>query len=147
MLPLVVLAIETGMRRSELLALRWADVDVSRRTATLPASMNGDGRIVPLSSRAISVLQSLPTRHSGAVIPMHYLSVAAAFSRAVERAGIDHLRFHDLRHTAITRMADKLPNVIELSAVAGHKSLKILQRHYRPQAEELAWKLGYPSSA
>ncbi len=140
--PLVVLAIETGMRRSELLALRWADVDLSRRTATLHISKNGDGRIVPLSSRAVAVLQSLPKSISGAVIPMHYFSVAAAFSRAVAHSGIDHLRFHDLRHTAITRMADKLPNVIELSAVTGHKSLKMLQRYYHPQAEELARKLG-----
>lgn len=142
MLPLAVLAIETGMRRGELLALRWADIDLSRRTATLHTSKNGDGRIVPLSSRAVATLQSLPKSICGAVIPMHDFSVAAAFSRAVERAGIDHLRFHDLRHTAITRMAGKLPNVIELSAVTGHKSLKMLQRYYHPQAEELARKLG-----
>ncbi len=142
MLPLVILAIETGMRRSELLALRWSDIDLSRRTATLHTSKNGEGRIVPLSSRAAEVLHALPTSICGTVIPMHYFSVAAAFSRAVERAGIDHVRFHDLRHTAITRMADKLPNVIELSAVTGHKSLRMLQRYYHPQAEELARKLG-----
>lgn len=142
MRPLVILALETAMRRSELLALTWPDIDLSRRTATLRTSKNGEGRVVPLSSRALQTLQALPRTTHGAIIPMRYFSVAAAFSRAVERAGIAHLRFHDLRHTAITRMAEKLPNVIELSAVSGHKSLAMLKRYYHPRPEQLALKLG-----
>jgi integrase len=69
-------------------------------------------------------------------------AACAAFERATGRAGIEGLRFHDLRHTAITRMAAKLPNVIELAAVSGHKSLRMLQRYYHPRAEDLARKLG-----
>ena len=52
------------------------------------------------------------------------------------------VRFHDLRHMAITRLAEKLPNLIELSAVSGHKSLAMLKRYYHPNAAELAKKLG-----
>ena len=52
------------------------------------------------------------------------------------------MRFHDLRRTAITRMAEKLPNVVELAAVSGHKSLMVLKRYYQPTAEALALKLG-----
>jgi integrase len=66
----------------------------------------------------------------------------AAFKRGLVRAGLDDLRFHDLRRTAITRMAEKLPNVIELSAVTGHKSLMVLKQYYRPSASGLAQKLG-----
>jgi len=63
MQPLVQLALETAMRRGELLSLRWSDVDLSGRTATLCQTKNGDKRIVPLSSRAIAGLQSMPDGH------------------------------------------------------------------------------------
>ena len=140
--PLVVLALETAMRRGELLGLRWQDVNLVKRTATLHDTKNGEGRVVPLSSRAVEVLQTLPRSISGHVIPMTPFAACAAFDRATDRAKIDGLRFHDLRHTAITRMAEKLPNVIELAAVSGHKSLRMLQRYYHPRAEDLAHKLG-----
>lgn len=140
--PLVVLALETAMRRGELLGLNWQDVNLVNRTATLHDTKNGDGRTVPLSSRAVEVLQALPRSISGHVIPMTPFAACAAFDRATDRANIDGLRFHDLRHTAITRMAEKLPNVIELAAVSGHKSLRMLQRYYHPRAEDLAHKLG-----
>jgi integrase len=62
--------------------------------------------------------------------------------RATDRVGLGEVRFHDLRHTATTVMATKLPNVIELAAVTGHKSLTMLKRYYHPKASELAKKLG-----
>lgn len=142
MRPLVMLALETAMRRGELLALRWEDVSLSSRTALLHDTKNGEGRVVPLSSRAIEVLQALPRSMTGQVIPMTAFAACAAFERATARSGIEGLRFHDLRHTAITRMAEKLPNVIELAAVSGHKSLRMLQRYYHPRAEDLARRLG-----
>lgn len=141
-LPLVVLALETAMRRGELLALRWDDAHLSNRTATLHDTKNGEGRVVPLSSRAVEVLQGLPRSITGRVIPMSSFAVCAAFKRATARAGIEGFRFHDLRHSAISRMAEKIPNVIELAAVSGHKSLRMLQRYYHPRAEDLAQKLG-----
>ena len=142
LLPLVVLALETAMRRSELLGLRWQDVNLGKRTASLHDTKNGEGRVVPLSSKAVEILQALPRSICGRVIPLTSFAASAAFDRATERADIKGLRFHDLRHTAITRMAAKLPNVIELAAVSGHKSLRMLQRYYHPRAEDLAQKLG-----
>ena len=76
------------------------------------------------------------------VSPVKYFTLDAAFKRGVRRAGLDGVRFHDLRRTAITRMAEKLPNVIELAAVSGHKSLMVLKRYYRPSAMDMAKKLG-----
>ena len=140
--PLVVLALETGMRRGELLSLRWERVDLTRRVARLLITKNGHSRTVPLSSQAVEVLSRLPRHISGVVFPMTPYATAAAFEKAVRRAGIEDLRFHDLRHTAITRLAQRLPNVIELAAVTGHRSLKMLQRYYHPSASELARKLG-----
>lgn len=142
MLPLVELALATGMRRGELLALRWEDIDISRRVAFLADTKNGESRRVPLSSAAVAVFQGLGLAAVGPVFPVTHHAVAAAFKKATVRALIPDVRFHDLRHTAITAMSRKLPNVIELASVTGHKSLKMLQRYYHPSAEELARKLG-----
>ncbi len=125
-LPVVRLALETAMRRSEILGLRWENIDLIRQTAYLPDSKNGTSRTVPLSAAAIEVLRSLPRNISGIVFPIHYFTLSAAFKRAVKRSGLIDFHFHDLRHTAITAMAQKLPNLIELSAVTGHKSLGML---------------------
>ena len=140
--PAVQLALATAMRRGELLSLRWENIDLQGRTAFLPDTKNGDSRMVPLSTSAVQVLEGLPKHISGIVIPVKFFSLDAAFKRARKRAGLQEVRFHDLRRTAITRMAEKLPNVIELAAVSGHKSLMVLKNYYRPSAKELAQKLG-----
>lgn len=140
--PAVQLALATAMRRGELLSLRWEHVDLQNRTAFLSDTKNGESRLVPLSTVAMQVLSDMPRHISGIVIPVKYFTLDAAFKRARKRAGLDDVRFHDLRRTAITRMAEKLPNVIELAAVSGHKSLMVLKRYYRPTAAELAQKLG-----
>ena len=140
--PAVQLALATAMRRGELLSLKWENVDLQGRTAFLPDTKNGDSRTVPLSSVAVQVFAELPRHISGLVIPVKYFTLDAAFKRGVRRVGLDGVRFHDLRRTAITRMAEKLPNVIELAAASGHKSLMVLKRYYRPTAAELAQKLG-----
>ena len=141
MLPLVQLALQTAMRRGELLALRWEHVDLERRTAYLPAVKNGRPRFVPLSSTAVALLRAVPMTESGRVFSIEPQTVAAAFKRATRRAAVGGLRFHDLRHCATSRMADKLPNVIELASVTGHQSLQMLKRYYHPNAEALAKKL------
>jgi integrase len=140
--PAVQLALATAMRRGELLSLRWEHIDLLGKTAFLPDTKNGDSRTVPLSSVAVQVLAELPRHISGMVIPVQYFTLDAAFKRGVRRSGLNGVRFHDLRRTAITRMAEKLPNVIELAAVSGHKSLMVLKRYYRPSAMDLAKKLG-----
>jgi len=110
------------MRRSELLALRWEDINLDRRTATLHMTKNGESRVVPLSTTAIQTLTSMPRSICGAIFPITSCALAANFDKAVERA--------------------KLPNLIELSAVSGHKSLAMLKRYYHPNVEDLARKLG-----
>ncbi|MCX7898417.1 MAG: site-specific integrase [Rhodocyclaceae bacterium] len=140
--PLVLFALETAMRRGELLSLRWEHVDLRRRTAHLPETKNGEARTVPLSSRAVAVLESLPRSLDGRVFPVTANALKLAWVRATKRAGLEDLHFHDLRHEATSRLAEKLPNVVELSAVTGHKDLRMLKRYYHPRAEDLARKLG-----
>ncbi|RDK04592.1 tyrosine-type recombinase/integrase [Paraburkholderia lacunae] len=142
LLPATILSLETGMRRGELVELRWSNVNLEVQTAYLPMTKNGTARTVPLSKKAVATLAALPRSIDGKVIPVKGNTLHAAFRKACKRAGIEDLHWHDLRHTAITRLAQKLPNVIELAAVSGHRSLAMLKRYYHPSATELARKLG-----
>lgn len=141
-LPLVQLALLTAMRRGELLALQRRHIDLTAQTAYLPSTKNGQPRCVPLSRAAVALLASVPVNDDGRVFHISAQTLAAAFKRVTRRAAVAGFRFHDLRHTATSRMAERLPNVIELAAVTGHQSLQMLKRYYHPSAEALARKLG-----
>lgn len=139
--PVVQFALETAMRRGEILDLRWRNVDFEQRTAFLPLTKNGKARTVPLSSRAVEILSSL-SRTDDRVFPISDYAVECAFVRACKRAEIDDMHFHDLRHMATTALSKKLPNVIELASVTGHSNVQMLKRYYHTSAAELALKLG-----
>lgn len=84
--PLVEFALETTVRRGELLALRQADIDDDTRVACLLDTQNGDDRSVPLSSAAVTILRQLPVSTCGRVFPLKPQTVAAAFKKATQRA-------------------------------------------------------------
>jgi len=140
--PAVLLALETAMRRGELLQLRWADIDLVRQVAHLPDTKNGTSRDVPLTSKAVALLQALPRSIGGRVLPASETALTEGFQRAAAKAGLVDFHFHDLRHEATSRLAEKLGNVLELASVTGHKDLRMLKRYYHPRAEDLARKLG-----
>lgn len=141
--PIVRLALETAMRRGELLGLRWEHIDLNRRIAHLPDTKNGESRTVPLSTAAIEVLRSLPRSFNGEVFPgLTAEAVKRSYVRAVHRAGIEDLRFHDLRHEATTRLFEKGLNIMEVATITGHKDLRMLRRYTHLKAEDLARKLG-----
>ena len=140
--PMAILSLETAMRRGELLQLRWQNIDLASQTAFLPMTKNGTPRTVPLSRKAVDLLRDLPRCIDGSVFPINAPAHHKAFERACKRAGLVDLHWHDLRHTAITRLATKLPNLIELAAVSGHRSLTMLKRYYHPSAADLAKKIG-----
>lgn len=140
--PVVVIAIETAMRRSEILSLRWIDVFLDDRYVRLHDSKNGEARDVPLSIRAGATLSALPRHISGLVFPITPDALKKAFVRACDRAELKNLHFHDLRHEATSRIAERLDNILELSAVTGHKTVQMLKRYYHPKASDLARKLG-----
>jgi len=141
--PVVQVAIETAMRRGEILSLRWEDVDLAKRTAHLRATKNGDSRTVPLSSAAIAVLTGLPRSIDGRVFPTTPEALKKGFTRACDRAGIDGLRFHDLRHEATSRLFERgVFDMMEVATITGHKTLSMLRRYTHLRAENLARKLG-----
>ena len=133
---------ETGNQEKKSLGLQWSDVDLRKRTAHLPKTKNGDARTVPLSSRAVAVLEALPRNLDGRVFGTTYEGVHQAFVRACKRAGIDDLRFHDLRHEATSRLFEKSLNPMQVAAITGHKTLQMLKRYTHLKAEDLAKMLG-----
>lgn len=142
LLPIVKLALETAMRRGELLSLRWKHIDLKRRVAFLPDTKIGETRSVPLSSVAIRVLSDIPRGKQDEVFRgLTGEAVKHAYVRAVRRAGIENLRFHDLRHEATTRLFEKGLNIMEVASITGHKDLWMLRRYTHLKAEDLARKL------
>lgn len=139
---IVQLAIETGMRRSELLSIEWDNVDLENRFVLLPDTKNGDSRAVPLSTRALMILEGIDKHPSGKVFLTRADSVSQAFNRACKRAGLENLRFHDLRHECTSRLFEKGLNTMEVSAITGHKTLSMLKRYTHLKASDLALKLG-----
>lgn len=141
--PALLLSVETAMRQGELLGLKWKDVDLKKRLAMLYETKNGEARAVPLTSGAVAVLQALPRDIGGLVIPQGRMTIYHAFLNACKRAKIENYTWHDLRHEALSRLAERGDlSVLELAAVSGHKTLQMLKRYTHLQAEKLAEKLG-----
>lgn len=133
------LGIQTGMRKGEMLSLEWARVCDS--VALLPRTKNGDARAVALSGEARETLSTLRGLDPVRVFTVDPASADVLFRKAVKRAGIHDLHFHDSRSEAITRLSKKL-DVLELARQVGHRDLKSLLIYYAPSAEDLAKKLG-----
>ena len=140
--PLVEFALETAMRRGELMSLLWMNINFEKSVAFLPLTKNGDSRYVPLSSKAVRILKSLPRGIDGRVFPLNKDTVSILFLRALRRAKVEDFHFHDLRHAAITRLSSIFSNPMQIAAISGHKSLSMLKRYTHLKAEDLVKKLG-----
>lgn len=142
--PLVVqLALATAMRRGELLRARWEHVCMTTRTLHLPVTKNGYARTIPLTGRALEVLQSLERLRSSSPLfsGLSAEAVKLAWKRTVRRAGIDDLHFHDLRHEAISRFFELGLTIPEVALISGHRDPRMLFRYTHLRAEDVASKL------
>lgn len=162
---LVLAAAMTGLRRGELLGLRWKDVDWAARKVRVVRTYVGgkedtpkseaSRRAVPLASRVAGELQRLYdsspfqadddpvfTHPSGTGLPLDASAVSKAFKRALKRAGVRAVRFHDLRHTFGTMMASS-PNVSmrTLQGWLGHSdpATTAIYAHFAPSEHEAEW--------
>jgi len=137
-LRLTKLALTTGFRRSELLSLTWRNIDLKKRIIYIyrkncAAIDNSSGlRLVPLPEKAQKILAELSERHRK-IIDLTKGAARHGFDKARKRARLNTLRFHDLRHIAISRMWSSGMNALEISACSGHRDIKMLMRysHYQ----------------
>lgn len=157
--PIIRFALSTGMRQGEILALKWRHFDKAKRTATLVDTKNGDRRVVPLAPSALALLDALPARTlRGPIFPTTTEALRQSWARAVRRArrayladcaagGIEadphflvDLRFHDLRHEAISRLFELRPqlDIMRIAQITGHKTLQMLKRYTHLHSEDTA---------
>lgn len=139
---ILILAVETAMRRGEILALEWQHINFKKQTVFLPDSKNNESRIVPLSSRAVAAIRDLTIGIKGKVFTIGTDALRYQWRAARTRIGSPDLRIHDLRHEGASRLFEKGLNVMEASAVTGHKTLGMLKRYTHLNPSELAKKLG-----
>jgi integrase len=131
--PIVGIAVATGMRRGEILALRRLDFDRHGERILLPQTKNGEGRIVYLNALALKVFDARPV-NCGNLTARVFAEVTGeqvsmAFRRAAKAAKIEDFRFHDLRHTARVMAANAGRDIHAVAQLLGHKDLRMAARY------------------
>jgi integrase len=140
--PVVEFAIHTAMRRGEILALRWEQVNWRERTAYIADSKTGVPRTIPLLDGALAVLlRAGPPPPLGPVFPITMEALKQAWERARNRAGLRDLHFHDLRHEGISRLCEMGLTLPEVALISGHKDPRMLFRYINLRPVDLAKKL------
>ncbi len=135
--PAVILALSTGARAQELLGLRWPQVDLPRKVATLHETKNGERRVLPLAGPALELLRErskvrrLDTDlvFPGRTRPAKPVDLRTPFETALKRAGIEDFHWHDLRHTCASYLAMSGASLAEIAEVLGHKTLSMVKRY------------------
>ena len=144
LLPTVLLALETGMRRGEILNARYEHLKDG--LLTIPKTKTGTPRTIPLTPNAQEIIAALPRSITGYLIPTSANALRLAWERARQRAGIDDLRFHDLRHEAISRFFEMGLSIPEVALISGHRDYRMLARYTHLRAEDLLPKINRDSS-
>jgi integrase len=136
---IIVIAIELGLRRSEILNLRWEHV--KENAFVLVDTKNNETRTVPITNRVKAELSKIPRNISGNVFAgVTIPRFTRAWSKCLELAGVD-TTFHRLRHEACSRMNDKGFTIPEICAISGHKTWSVLKRYTHIKVEHLQEKL------
>ena len=137
--PLVVVALNTGMRRGELLALKWEHVDLSKRLITITRSKSGKVRYIPINDTVCDALKGIDLPHTGAVFRFRGKPITSnirrAWEGAVKRVGTPRLRFHDLRHMFATRLVLAGVDLVTVKELMGHASITTTMRYAHPTPE------------
>lgn len=137
---LVAFALETAMRRGELAKMRWEHI--KGQSLLIPDDKTSKSATIPLSSIAIDVLEYLDGGPPGTTFNLRSDSITRAFNRACERAGVKNLRFHDLRHEAISRLFEKGLGIQEVCAISRHSDWSSLKIYTHPNHDSIREKLG-----
>lgn len=136
----IQLAVETGMRRSEIVSIRWQDVDLEARTLHIPDAKNSYARTIPLTPQAKTIIEDISASDAH-LFPASTNALKLAWGRLKIRAQLNDLRFHDLRHEAISRFFEMGLTVPEVALISGHRDVRMLFRYTHLRAEEVAGKL------
>ena len=142
---IVVTALNTGMRRSELLNLRWPDVDLKNRKITVINAKNNESRVIPINQTLYQELFALYKKVKAEYVfsgrnGRPFKDIKKGFYSALKKAGIKDFRFHDLRHTFGSHLVMQGVDLRTVQQVMGHKDIKMTMRyaHLSPEYVQMA---------
>jgi integrase len=138
--PVIRFALATGMRRGEILAMRWTDLNREQRSLLIPETKNGQSRTILLTSAALEVLKDR-SDDNGPVFPITANAFRLAWEKVKPRAGIEDLHFHDLRHEAISSFFEMGLTTPEVALISGHKDMRMLFRYAHATRQNILKRL------
>jgi integrase len=139
--PIIAFAVETGMRRGEILAIKPEHVDAFNQCLLIPESKNGRSRTIPLTAKALAILQAQQADKRCYVFSISANCLRLAFERVRRRAKSDDVHFHDLRHEALSRLFEKGLTTAEVQLISGHRDARMLFRYAHAERKTIAAKL------
>ncbi len=153
--PIVLTARHTGLRRENILSLKWHQVDLFRRMLTIERTKNGERLGIPLNETIMKLFKKLSKvryigseyvfyhpaakkkNSKGAFNGRRYYEMKTGFQKALKEAGIANFRFHDLRHCFASALVQKGAGLYEVQRLLGHKSSAMTQRYAHLAPENL----------
>jgi integrase len=139
--PILVTAMNTGMRRGEIFNLKWQDVNFKEGYILVRESKNNESRIIPINKVLMETLKSVKTNGSGEYIFSHnnrndpVRTFKTAFNSTLRRSGVEKFRFHDLRHTFASRLVMAGVNIVTVQELMGHRNINMTKRYSHPTPE------------
>jgi len=138
---ILIIALNTGMRKGEIFNLRWSDIDFIDHYIHIKKTKSNVMRKVPMNSLVAVTLKSIE-RKADFIFPSqwskkqkHIRDVFGSFKNACKKAGINDLRFHDLRHTAATLMVTGGVDLATVSQILGHSTIQMTMKYAHPTPE------------
>jgi len=147
MRPIVVMALNTGMRKSEILNLKWKDVDLKNRKITVINTKNNESRVIPINQTLFEELIPLSQKANGEYVFSDrnghpFRDIKKGFTAALKRAGIENFRFHDLRHTFGSHLVMQGVDIKTVQQVMGHRQIKMTMRYSHLSPEYVQEAIG-----
>ena len=134
--PIVTVALQTGMRKGEILNLQWNNIDFEYGFIELLKTKSGKARKIPISDKLWQVLNNQNKNNKYVFINpetgLPYVDIKKSFNKAKEEAGIKDFRFHDLRHTVATRLVEKGIDLLVVMDILGHTNIETTMRYAHP---------------
>jgi len=137
--PIIITALNTGMRKGKILNLKWSNVDFKNGVIIVEGTKNGEIRKVPMNQKLTATLESGKKTSKGDYVFSEngepYGDVKTGWWTALKKAGIENFRFHNLRHTFGSRLGMKGTDIKTIAELMGHKDIKMTQRYSHPTPE------------